>query len=686
MKPPAETAPLTVAVPVDPRITVGTLPNGLRYYIRRNTKPAGRAELRLVVNAGSVLEDDDQRGLAHFVEHMAFNGTRHFPKQDIISFLQSTGMRFGAHVNANTSFDQTVFQLQIPTDDASVIDRSFLVLEDWATGVTFEADEIDKERGVVLEEWRLGLGADARLLQQQMPVLLKGSRYAERLPIGTPDSIRTFAPERLKQFYRDWYRPDLMAVIAVGDFDKAAVEALIKTHFARIPAAASPKPRPRFDVPEHPGTRFTIATDPEATVTVVNVSSAIAARDQTTIGAYRQQTAERVVSGLLSARLGELSQKPDAPFLAAGTNRSLFVSAAEMTSMTAVVPDARHREGPGRALRRSRPHDEVRHHRDRARSLQAGDRARLRAPRRPDGRAPVGDARRRVRPQLHAAGADPRHRLRAGAGQALPADADAGRGQRDRQDVDAGSQPRGRGQRAAEGGRGDPRRGEAERDHHRRQRQRPHRLRRHGHLAAAPRASADAGPHRQDRGAPAVRDHRVDAVERRPRGDQADDVQPRSDPVPRLQPGRHVAGARHRLHRRRHRQPGHLAGRPGRLDADRSRQEAGRPHRVGPSRHRRDAGRPHRRQRQGRSRDAVPADLPDGGRAARRPRRVPRDGDAAAGDAGESQRRARGGVQRRGQRDVDAEPSPLAAADARARRADEPREVAGVLQGSLRRR
>jgi zinc protease len=339
MSPPAETAPLSAPVPVDPRITVGTLPNGLRYYIRHNTKPQGRAELRLAVNAGSVLEDDDQRGLAHIVEHMAFNGTKNFPKQEIIQFLQSTGMRFGAHVNANTSFDQTVYQLQIPTDDPAVIDRAFLALEDWATGVSFDADEIDKERGVVLEEWRLGLGADGRILQKQLPVLLKGSRYADRLPIGTPESIRTFSPERLKQFYRDWYRPDLMAVVFVGDFDKAAVETMIKTHFSRIPAAPSPKPRPRFDVPEHPGTRFTIATDPEATVTVVNVSSAIAARDQTTIGAYRQQTAERVVSGLLSARLGELSQKPDAPFLAAGTNRGLFVSAAELTSMTAVVPD-----------------------------------------------------------------------------------------------------------------------------------------------------------------------------------------------------------------------------------------------------------------------------------------------------------------------------------------------------------
>ena len=254
-------------------------------------------------------------------------------------------------LNANTSFDQTVFQLQIPTDDANVIDRSFLVLEDWASGVTFEADEIDKERGVVLEEWRLGLGADARILQKQLPVLLKGSRYADRLPIGTPESIRTFAPARLKQFYRDWYRPDLMAVIAVGDFDKAAVEALIKTHFTRIPAPVSPKQRPNFDVPEHPGTRFTIATDPEATLDRRQrvERNRRARRDDNRRLSSAGRRARR--SGLLSARLGELSQKPEAPFLAAGTNRSLFVSAAEMTSMTAVVPEA----GSRRAWPRSSP-------------------------------------------------------------------------------------------------------------------------------------------------------------------------------------------------------------------------------------------------------------------------------------------------------------------------------------------
>ena len=177
-------ATLDQTVPVDPLITVGTLPNGLRYYIRANGQPQDRAELRLVVNAGSVLEDDDQRGLAHFVEHMSFNGTLHFPRQDLGNFMQSLGMRFGAHVNAHTSFDETVYALQIPTTDAAVIDRSLLILEDWARDVSFDPVEIDKERGVILEEWRLGLGAAERIQNEQFPILLRGSRYAERLPIG----------------------------------------------------------------------------------------------------------------------------------------------------------------------------------------------------------------------------------------------------------------------------------------------------------------------------------------------------------------------------------------------------------------------------------------------------------------------------------------------------------------------
>jgi zinc protease len=335
----AATAPLASQVPVDPRITIGTLPNGLRYYIRANQAPRNRAELRLVVAAGSVLEDDDQRGLAHMVEHMAFNGSKNFPNQRIVAFMQAIGMRFGAHVNAHTSFDETVFQLQIPTEDPAVIDRSLLVLEDWAQNVTFDPAEIDKERGVVLEEWRLGLGAEARMRDSQLPVLLKGSRYADRMPIGTPEILRTFRPDALRRFYTDWYRPDLMAVIAVGDFDPAAIEKMIRSRFGPIPARLDPRPKGTFDVPAHPGTLYTIATDPEATNTIVSVTRTMPERDQTTIGAYRQSLVERLFAGMLTDRFEELSQSPNPPFLAAQTDRSLFIGPTESTSLAALVPD-----------------------------------------------------------------------------------------------------------------------------------------------------------------------------------------------------------------------------------------------------------------------------------------------------------------------------------------------------------
>src|SRR4051812_1948152 len=284
-QPPAVTtnvleAPLSQTVPVDPLITVGTLRNGLRYYVRRNTQPQHRAELRLVVNAGSVLEDDDQRGLAHFVEHMSFNGTQHFPQQAVAGFMQSLGMRFGAHVNAHTSFDETVYELQVPTDNPAVMDRALLIMEDWSHNVSFDAPIVDKERGVILEEWRLGLGADERIQDTQFPLLLSGSRYAQRLPIGKPEIIEHVNHDRLKQFYSDWYRPDLMAVIVVGDVDKAAIEAQIKSHFATIPAPASAKARPAYAVPDQPGTRYSVITDPEATVTHIGVYGNIPAREQ----------------------------------------------------------------------------------------------------------------------------------------------------------------------------------------------------------------------------------------------------------------------------------------------------------------------------------------------------------------------------------------------------------------------
>jgi zinc protease len=251
--------------------------------------------------------------------------------------MQSLGMRFGAHVNANTSFDETVYKLQIPTGNAAVIDRSLLILEDWAHNVTFDPVEIDKERGVILEEWRLGLGADERIQDAQFPILLKGSRYAERLPIGKPEIIQNVNYTRLKQFYTDWYRPDLMAVVIVGDFDKSTIEAQVRSRFGSVPVASSPKPRLAFTVPDQPGTVYSVITDPEATYTHISVTSKMPARPQASIGAYRQHMVEQLFSNMLSGRLDEIAQAPNAPFLKAQTDRGLFVRTEEATSLDAIV-------------------------------------------------------------------------------------------------------------------------------------------------------------------------------------------------------------------------------------------------------------------------------------------------------------------------------------------------------------
>src|SRR5215210_4475831 len=195
---------LNTPLPVDPKVRIGTLPNGIRYYIRKNLKPEKRAELRLVVNAGSTLETDDQLGFAHFVEHTAFNGTTHFAKNDLVKYLQSIGVRFGADLNAYTGFDETVFILPVPTDTARIVEQAFTILEDWAHGQVFDSTEVVNERGVVREEWRLGKGAGDRMLKQWLPVAFKGSRYAVRLPIGTEQSIMSVTPSTLRAFYRDW--------------------------------------------------------------------------------------------------------------------------------------------------------------------------------------------------------------------------------------------------------------------------------------------------------------------------------------------------------------------------------------------------------------------------------------------------------------------------------------------------
>jgi zinc protease len=337
---PIQSQALSDPMPVDPQITIGKFPNGLRYYIRANKTPEKRAELRLVVKAGSILEDEDQQGLAHLVEHMAFNGTQHFPKHEIISLIESLGMRFGADLNAYTSFDETVYMLTVPTDKPETIDRAMLVLEDWAHNISFDPIEIEKERGVVMEEWRLGLGAGARMRDKLFPVLLKGSRYADRLPIGKPEIIQGGKAERIKQFYTDWYRPDLMAVVAVGDFDKAAIEKMITTHFASIPAATKPRPRQAYDVPDHSDTNFAIVTDKEMNITFVEVDTVLPARPEGTVRNYRQKTVDRLFSGMLSSRFAEIAQKSDAPFTVAfaGRNR-FFARTKDSASLGALVKE-----------------------------------------------------------------------------------------------------------------------------------------------------------------------------------------------------------------------------------------------------------------------------------------------------------------------------------------------------------
>jgi zinc protease len=315
---------LTQQMPVDPEVLVGALPNGVRFYVRPNAKPARQAELRLVVKAGSVLEDDDQRGLAHFIEHMQFEGTRHFPGQGINAFLGSLGLSIGADANAATSFDETQYTLRVPTDVPGVLDRALTVLEDWAGAATFDDSGIERQRQIVLAEWRMNLGAQERVGDKIRRVQLEGSRYADRSPIGSPDVIEHAQRDQLLRYYRDWYRPDLIAVIVVGDVQREEVRSLIVRHFAALTNPSPERPRPAFDVPESPATRYAVVSDKETTATTVQISNLRPARNQGTVGGYRSILADQLFGAILSARLAELAQSSNPPFLDAAADRELF--------------------------------------------------------------------------------------------------------------------------------------------------------------------------------------------------------------------------------------------------------------------------------------------------------------------------------------------------------------------------
>jgi|CXWL01.1.fsa_nt_gi zinc protease len=306
-------------MPVDPRVKIGRLSNGLTYYIRHNSLPEKRVELRLVVNAGSVMEDDDQSGLAHFMEHMNFNGTKRFPKNELVSYLQSIGVEFGADLNAYTSFDETVYILPVPTDKPGLVDKGLQILEDWAHNALLAPEEIEKERGVVIEEWRLSRGADERMMKQTLPVQYRGSKYAERLPIGTKEILEHFSPDALKRFYTDWYRPDLQAVIVVGDIDVNDIEQKIKQTFGNIPVPASPRKRETFPVPDHTETLSVVAKDKETAFPSIEILFKKDPQPETLIGDYCRYVNRRLFTGMLNSRFRELTLKSNPPFVGAGS-------------------------------------------------------------------------------------------------------------------------------------------------------------------------------------------------------------------------------------------------------------------------------------------------------------------------------------------------------------------------------
>ncbi|MBI1305068.1 MAG: insulinase family protein [Bacteroidetes bacterium] len=306
----------TDKVPLDNRVVTGKLANGLQYFIMHNEKPEDKVEMRLVVNAGSVLERDDQQGLAHFLEHMAFNGSEHFKKNELVDYLQSAGVKFGAHLNAYTSFDETVYMLSLPTADKTVMDKGYLILEDWASHLLLEQTEIVKERGVVLEEFRLGLGAEKRMMKDYLPKLLYNSKYAERLPIGKKEILQTFSRDALESFYTNWYRPDLMAIVVVGNIDVQTARKKIEEHFGKLKNPKEELKRVNVEVPDHTETFVSTTTDPEASYGTVQFY--IKQKGMHPVAGTKEEhlkdLKESLFFHMLNERIDELRQKPEAAF------------------------------------------------------------------------------------------------------------------------------------------------------------------------------------------------------------------------------------------------------------------------------------------------------------------------------------------------------------------------------------
>jgi len=336
---------LNETIPFDAAVRTGTLPNGLKYYVRKNGRPANRVLLRLAVKTGSLDEADDQQGLAHFVEHMAFNGSEHFKPGELVSYFESTGARLGPHVNAETGFEETVYMLDLPSDKPQIVEKGFTAFGDFATGLSLDSKEINKERGVVIEEWRGGLGAGSRIRDKQIPVLYYHSRYAERLPIGKPEIVKSFPPARLRAFYDTFYRPDRMAVVAVGDMNPQKLEDLVKATFGPLKARTPAPPERKVDVPLHTEMLVSVVTDNEITQSSVSLVRKRPRSKNGTIGDYRRELVQRFFEQMLNDRFDELARKPDAKFLGAGMYGESLSKDVETVSLGVNVQSGKIGEG-----------------------------------------------------------------------------------------------------------------------------------------------------------------------------------------------------------------------------------------------------------------------------------------------------------------------------------------------------
>jgi zinc protease len=335
---PATFAPGDV-IPFDAAVVSGTLPNGLRYFIRHNSRPEKRVSLRLAVKAGSLYEADDQLGLAHLIEHMAFNGTDHYKPGELVSYFESVGARLGPHVNAATGFDETTYMLDLPTDNADVVNHGLTALADFAGGLSLIPAEVEKERGVVIEEWRGGLGAGTRVRDKQFPALFFQSRYADRLPIGKPEIIRSAPVARLKAFYDTWYRPERMAMVVVGDIDAKQMEASVRATFGVVKDRAPEAPLPNNAVPLPPQLLVNVTTDPEITSSSVDLIHKRPKESEGTVGDYRRDLVARLFEEMFNDRFNEIERRPDAKFLAAGVGDGGLSPTTSLFELQARVKD-----------------------------------------------------------------------------------------------------------------------------------------------------------------------------------------------------------------------------------------------------------------------------------------------------------------------------------------------------------